>query len=122
MSDADLDWNKWGSWNVATEMRPYVERMRTDYFPGRRNFLYITNSVNNGGVIPDEQPADVAIQVMEVDFNPISGNQDEEYIRLVNTNDFAVDISSWMITGAVEHVFIGGNGVARPRSCETRRG
>ena len=40
-----------------------------------------------------------------MEFNPASGNQDEEYIRLDNPNDYAVDISGYRLTDAVEHTF-----------------
>ncbi|MCA9213723.1 MAG: lamin tail domain-containing protein, partial [Planctomycetales bacterium] len=39
------------------------------------------------------------------DADPVSGDQDEEYIKLDNPNDAAVDISGWRITGGIEHVF-----------------
>ncbi len=35
----------------------------------------------------------------------MSGNQDEEFIELVNPNSEAVDISGWRLTGGIEHTF-----------------
>jgi hypothetical protein len=43
-----------------------------------------------------------------IEPNPSSGNQEEEFIQLVNPNNIAVDISDWRLTGGVEHKFIGG--------------
>lgn len=43
--------------------------------------------------------------VNEIVYNPISGNQDEEYISIVNAGNAAVDLSHWRITGGVEFVF-----------------
>ena len=40
--------------------------------------------------------------------NPASGNQDEEYLTLVNPNDTAVDLSGWRIAYDVEHTFAPG--------------
>ena len=48
----------------------------------------------------------------EIVFNPISGNQDEEYISLVNPNSTAVDISGWQLTGGVEMTFQPGTVIA----------
>lgn len=42
------------------------------------------------------------------EVSPVSGNQDQEYIQLVNPNSIAVDISDWKLSGGVEHTFIGG--------------
>ena len=43
-----------------------------------------------------------------IEVNPASGNQDEEFIQLVNPTAIAVDISDWKITGGVEHRFAPG--------------
>ena len=43
-----------------------------------------------------------------MEASPSSGNQNEEYIRLINTNNIYVDISGWSITGAVQHTFQAG--------------
>ena len=51
-----------------------------------------------GGPVPD-----VAFGTIE--GNPASGDQDEEYIELVNNESFAVDISEWQLTGGVEFTF-----------------
>ena len=41
----------------------------------------------------------------EIDSTPNSGNQDEEYITLVNKEAAAVDISGWRLAGGVSHEF-----------------
>ena len=38
-----------------------------------------------------------------VDANPASGNQEEEFIELINPGATAVDISGWQIQGGVSH-------------------
>lgn len=40
-----------------------------------------------------------------VEFAPASGNQDQEFIQLLNQNTIAVDISNWRLTGGIEHTF-----------------
>src|SRR4030095_10509408 len=46
-----------------------------------------------------------------VDFNPSSGTQAHEYFVIRNTNSYAVDISGWHITGAIDFTFRGGTGI-----------
>lgn len=63
--------------------------------------------------IPHAQPEDVTISFGDaIEFNPASGNQDEEYLTLVNTNDFAVDISDWSVQGSVKTFFAKGTVMA----------
>ncbi|MEX2188923.1 MAG: CotH kinase family protein [Pirellulales bacterium] len=58
--------------------------------------------------IPGGQAEFPPIQFGAIDYNPASGNQDEEYIQLVNPNPFAVDISGWKLSGGVDFTFAGG--------------
>ncbi len=53
--------------------------------------------------IPREQVGNPVLEFGAVDVNPASGNQDEEFIELVNPNDFAVDVSNWRIAGGVTY-------------------
>ncbi|MEN6336114.1 MAG: lamin tail domain-containing protein [Phycisphaerales bacterium] len=86
------------------------------YFPPRRTQLYVDHNINNktsqpvGGNarIPDSQPLHVAIEFGDYEYDPVSGNQDEEYIELRNPNAYAVDISGWQLAGGVEHTFLPG--------------
>ncbi|MCA9197308.1 MAG: lamin tail domain-containing protein, partial [Planctomycetales bacterium] len=57
--------------------------------------------------IPHGQESNPAIRInsQDLDVNPASGNQDEEYLRLDNPTDQAVDISGWHLTGGIEHTF-----------------
>ena len=57
--------------------------------------------------IPHAQEGNPRIQFdgANFDVNPVSGNQDEEYIKLDNPNDVAVDVSGWRLTGGVQHTF-----------------
>ena len=43
-----------------------------------------------------------------IEFSPASGNQDEEFIQLLNPNSIAVDISDWRLKGGIEHTFAPG--------------
>jgi hypothetical protein len=48
------------------------------------------------------------IQFGVIDANPISGNQDQEYIQLANSNATAVDISNWRLAGGLDFTFRAG--------------
>jgi hypothetical protein len=62
-----------------------------------------------GGVgIPTQQTGLPAISFGAIDYNPASGIQDEEYIALVNSNAFAVDVSGWKLSGGVQFTFPAG--------------
>ncbi len=128
-SDARRDFEKWGSWlqggttvpytnrNIAVEtMARAVQRFKTEYLPARRAYVYNTQVVGKGGQIPlpQERPGTNGTSVQPVilfgamDVSPVSGNQDQEFVQLQNTNAFAVDISDWKVTGGIEHAFTPG--------------
>lgn len=117
--DAALDLPKWGTWGggatgVFATNSPYwrtlpqsVAELRTNYMPARRTFVF-NSKMNNAAEFPDAQPTNVVILTGALDFNPASGNQAQEYLQLINTNRFAVDLSGWTLSGAVELKFQGG--------------
>lgn len=51
---------------------------------------------------PSAQPI---IEFGNIVYDPVSGNQDEEYIELTNNNEISVDISGWKLEGGVEYTF-----------------
>ena len=57
--------------------------------------------------IPHAQEGTPALTLDQTDFDahPQSGNQDEEYVRINNPTEHAVDISGWQLTGGIEHTF-----------------
>ena len=57
--------------------------------------------------IPHGQLGNPAIRFDPAGFDatPASGNQDEEYVKLDNPTDVAVDISGWRLSGGIEHTF-----------------
>jgi hypothetical protein len=57
--------------------------------------------------IPNAQPSDIRVvfDLADYETSPASGNQDEEYIRLNNPNNTAVDISGWQLAGGIRHTF-----------------
>ncbi len=107
MSDADLDYVQWGSWDPWQTAREAGEEILSRFLPGRRWYLE-TQTVTHGGLIPMSPPDVSPMAIRRIEFSPASGNQDEEFIELVNTNSWPVDLSGWSIRNAVRFVFPGG--------------
>ncbi len=110
ISDADLDYekglpdmerkfNETNGWDNKDTMREGVQRMRDEYIPGRRDYVYGLSK------LPKAQKAysQFKLTVDTVDFRPDSGNQNEEYFVLKNETGELIDLSDFKITGAVEH-------------------
>ena len=93
-----------------------------NFFPARRQELYVDHGIDNWtpgndvAGIPHAQIGNPPIQIGSVEYAPASANQDEEFIELVNTNTFAVDISGWQLSRAVEHTFLPGTVIPAGRS------
>ncbi len=117
--DVLLDKAAWGI-NGYFPGANYTLQQATDliknaYVVPRRPHLFTTHNVGNGGQIPNEQP-DIAalpaglrnLDFGSLEFAPPSGNQDQEYLEIVNSNAFAVDVSKWQLTDGVEFTFAGG--------------
>ncbi len=107
--DADRDYQRWGSWGNRYSMREDVNRMKTQYFEQRRNYLYGLAAIPDaqidvGALPPDQRNIDFGT----IEFSPASGNQDEEYIAIVNNNAFSVDMSRWRLDGGVRFTFLSG--------------
>ncbi|MEX2186985.1 MAG: lamin tail domain-containing protein [Pirellulales bacterium] len=69
----------------------------------------LLGALGSGGVgIPNAQVGNPPIEFGVIDVNPVSANQDEEYIELINNGTDAVDISGWKLTGGVTHTFKSG--------------
>ncbi len=115
-SDADLDYARWPTWGNGNEMRAEATRILNTHLPGRRNFLFNQNPTLNGESIPASQPADVLLRFGQLDPNPASGNQAEEFVELTNVNAYAVDVTGWRLDGAVRHTFRSGTVLPANRS------
>jgi hypothetical protein len=62
----------------------------------------------HGGKVTPASSLEPKINFGMIEASPASGNQDQEFIQLVNSNSIAVDISGWRLSGGVEHTFPGG--------------
>lgn len=93
-----------------------VTSLLTDFLDKRRLHFYGKHSVTNSALpigisktqnagIPLPQATNAALVIAGWDYSPASGNQDEEYVKLSNPNNFAVDISDWTLAGGVRFQF-----------------
>jgi hypothetical protein len=114
--EATLDRQKWGSspWAPGQSFTKGINDLFTQFVPLRRAHWYITHCITNtakplglgnnyNAGLPISQSSNAAVSVVAWDFNPVSGNQDEEYVCLTNENSYAVDVSGWKLDGGVKH-------------------
>ena len=93
-------------------MREEGQRIIRQYLPGRREFLFKSSRARLwGDPIPPSQPADVRLKIIEVHDDTPEG---QGFVCLTNSNDIAVDLTNWKLTGAgIEHHFRPGTVVPR---------
>jgi hypothetical protein len=103
--DALLDFAKWGTWGTRETITQAVDRIWTEFLPGRRLYLYQTMSEARGGPVPAQQTADALVRFGSLEYRPASGNPAEEWLMLTNGNTYAVDISAWQLEGGVRFQF-----------------
>jgi hypothetical protein len=126
LSDGAVDRAKWGWPGIGGQnnlppasVSDGVNDLLEQFFYPRRDHFYGKHSVANTALaigtskaqnagFPLPQPGDSAVEVIAIEFNPVSGNQDEEYICLTNSAAIALDISSWKLDGAVAFTFAPG--------------
>jgi hypothetical protein len=90
-----------------------VNRIVNEYLVERRQHLYVNHGITNAGYpdnarIPAAQIGNPAILFGQIEANPASGNQNQEFVQLTNPNNTAVDISNWRIEGGIRHTFTPG--------------
>ncbi|HEX2973984.1 MAG TPA: lamin tail domain-containing protein, partial [Tepidisphaeraceae bacterium] len=110
--DMALDNAKWGQWGTYQTFATGVNALKNQYLEPRRKHLYNDHSLNTSypdyAGIPAANTGTPTINFGAIDFNPVSGNQNEEYIELVNPSGSAVDLSGWTLSGGVEFTFAAG--------------
>lgn len=79
------------------------------YLSSRRNVLF--NNYNS--LIPSSQTRSPSLTIAEVETNPASGNQEEEFIRIHNNENTEIDISNWTLEGGVRFTFKAGTVIER---------
>jgi hypothetical protein len=107
--DVLLDAARWPpDWGSPQTFAEAVDILKREYLAVRRVHLFETHGPANDGIIPDSQSALANVEFGKVESAPVSGDQDEEYLTLVNPTSYALDISGWTIGGDIEYVFQAG--------------
>lgn len=110
VSDAFRDSFTWGTWfdnnpvpqafssvhPDAETMERAINRLLDEWLPKRRFELFESTFD-----LPSEQ-VNPAIMIGTLDFDPISDDQDQEFVELINQSASAADVSGWSLSGAVE--------------------
>ncbi|MEZ6119666.1 MAG: CotH kinase family protein [Pirellulaceae bacterium] len=104
-TDYQLDQDRWRNSahfpGQRLTMAQQIQRIKDDYLVPRLAFLTEYHAAPNGVGVPAPQASDVTVQFgSDVEFAADSDTGNVEYFTLVNTNDFAVDLSGWQIRGA----------------------
>ncbi|MGJ8725705.1 MAG: lamin tail domain-containing protein [Roseibacillus sp.] len=107
-SDADRDFNAWGSWGDMQNSSAASARIYNEWLPQHRGVIFGSNANLNGTFIPSTQAATPNVIIRSMDENPASGSQDEEYVILQNNSGASVDLSGWTLEGAIEYTFPAG--------------
>lgn len=106
--DATLDLAQWGTWSPTQTIAQAIGALKTQYWTGRRQWIFQTLNQTNNGPYRGSQPTNSVLLFATIEFNPASGNQDQEFIQFTNPHNYAVDVSGWKLSGAVTHKFRGG--------------
>jgi hypothetical protein len=121
-TEAFLDRAKWGysTWTASNKpLTNAVNELFNEFINLRRIHFSVTHSATNvaktiginrtnSAGIPISQPANAFIALHSVEFNPSSGDQEQEFACLTNTTGLALDISGWKLEGAVNFTFAQG--------------
>ncbi len=119
--DAQLDRQFWGwpplsgpyGWGSNLWLTNGVNDLIAQYLNPRRQHFFGTHCVTNtakpvgltydsNAGIPTAQPTNAIVLIGSWDYNPVSGNQNEQFVELRNTNSYAVDVSNWRLIGGIE--------------------
>ena len=95
-TDAARDQSLWSGQGI-TSFNSTLSGILNNSLPNRRTQLFETYGPLGRGLIPDSEPENPFVDFGSIEYNPASGNQDEEYIEIININAYAVDLSGWRV-------------------------
>jgi regulation of enolase protein 1 (concanavalin A-like superfamily) len=75
----------------------------TGRWPDGANSFYRLSSPSPGAANPSIRPSNLVIN--ELMYNPISGNDDDQYIELYNRSTNRIDLTGWQLSDAVTFAF-----------------
>lgn len=116
--DAELDRSKWGQFGQAQTLSEALGVLKNEYLDPRRIHLSETHLASNANSYPTPQTFSALLPGPQGDLSslsfasfeasPSSGNQNEEYIEIKNSNSVAVDLSGWSVRGGIDFEFLPG--------------
>ncbi|MGC6426201.1 MAG: CotH kinase family protein [Akkermansiaceae bacterium] len=125
-NDAVLDKNKWGQFGQQQTLAEALGILQNDYLVPRRTHLAVTHLASNSrsypfgpatsALLPDAQVMSPQLNFGDYEASPESGNQDEEFIEIQNTNNLAIDLTGWKLEGGVDFEFLPGTIIEANRS------
>jgi CotH protein/lamin tail-like protein len=105
--EIDMTYDRWydpWSWGEDQSISHAISLLQDTFIPQRASYF------NNLSSLPDTvtvSPGDV--EIVAIDADPVSGNQNEEYIEIENTTGHAIDVSGWRIeSDRLNYTFRGG--------------
>ncbi len=109
-ADVALDQAKWGipSWGTPYDFAADLGRLKSLYLPVRRQHLFTTHGPSGTGLVPAAQSPAARVTFGRIEDSPVSGNEEEEFVELVNPGAEAVDVSGWELAGGVDLVLPAG--------------
>src|SRR5208283_626074 len=87
----------------AVAYGPQQDGVATGRWPDGANDFYRLSAQTPGASNPSIRLSDVVIN--ELMYDPISGNDDDQYIELYNRSTNAVNLSGWTLSDAVTFTF-----------------
>ena len=87
--DAARDFQLWSRQGIGT-LSGTVSNVLNTSLRNRRRALFQTYGPPGTGLIPHPEPSNAVVGFGVIDFNPASGDQDHEYIEIINTNDLSL--------------------------------
>ena len=104
-ADAAPDLAQWGTFPPVQTLSVAVDVLKREYFARRRSWVFDTLRFANGGPYLGTQPTNAVVHFGAIEFNPASGDQAQEYLVITNANSYAVEISDWQLSGAIDFTF-----------------
>lgn len=91
----------WGSptWGSPKDFQQGLDQILQDYLPTRRIHFFQTHSLS--GVLPGPPATSPTMTILAMEPDPVSGDDDEEWVQLQNPTADAVDLSGWTLTGGI---------------------
>lgn len=83
----------------------HFDSLENNAFPDSSSHTNPASPFSGVGEIPGTQPGQPAVMIDSIYIAEATDTQSGDYLRIVNPNEYAVDISHWKISGPIEFEF-----------------